>query len=45
MAGKTFVYVQGASGPQRVNVTTGIANRERVEILEGLREGQAVLLP
>lgn len=45
VARKTFVYIQGASGPQRVNVTTGIANQERVEILEGLREGQAVILP
>jgi RND family efflux transporter MFP subunit len=45
VAGKKFVYIQGASGPQRVNVTTGIVNQERVEILEGLREGQSVILP
>lgn len=45
VSGRVFVYVQGNSGPQRVNVTTGIYNRDQIEITEGLTEGQVVILP
>jgi hypothetical protein len=45
VSGRVFVYVQGDSGPLRVNVTTGIYNRDQIEITEGLTEGQVVILP
>ncbi len=45
VAGRTFVYIQGPSGPQRINISTGAYNREQVEITDGLTEGQVVILP
>jgi RND family efflux transporter MFP subunit len=45
VSGRIFVYILGETGPQRVNVTTGIYNREQIEIVEGLAEGQVVILP
>jgi len=45
VAGITFVFIQGPTGPQRVNVTPGIFNREQVQILEGLQPGQVVIAP
>ena len=42
--GRTFVVVQDEDGSQRrVDVRTGIESSERVEILEGLEEGQLIL--
>ena len=45
VGGQTFVFFQGPTGPQRVNVTTGIFNREQVQILDGLKAGQVVVAP
>lgn len=41
----TFVIVQDAQGQHRANVTTGLSTGERVEITEGLSEGQIVVAP
>lgn len=42
--GRTFVVVQEADGSQRrVDVRVGIESEERVEILEGLQEGQQIV--
>jgi RND family efflux transporter MFP subunit len=43
--GRTFVFVQTDSGPKQVNITTGITTRERVEVVEGLTEGDIVIAP
>ncbi len=45
VGGVTFVFMQGPTGPKRVNVTTGIFNRTQVQILEGLVPGQVVIAP
>ncbi len=45
VGGRTFVYVLGPKGQQRVNVTLGLFNRERVEILDGLGADQLVVVP
>lgn len=43
-AGRKFVVVQDEGGAQRrVDVTVGIESLERVEILDGLEEGQVVI--
>ncbi|HLF01275.1 MAG TPA: efflux RND transporter periplasmic adaptor subunit [Anaerolineales bacterium] len=42
---RTFVFVQTGSGAQQVNIAVGIETRERVEILDGLSEGQIVIGP
>lgn len=42
--GRTFVVVQNSDGSQRrVDVRTGIESEDRVEILEGLSEGQIIV--
>jgi macrolide-specific efflux system membrane fusion protein len=43
--GRVFVFVQTDSGPKQVNITTGVTTKERVEILEGLSEGDIVIAP
>lgn len=43
--GRNFVVVQTEGLPKRVDVRLGIKNQERVEILEGLEEGQVVVAP
>lgn len=45
VAGRTFVIVQTPTGQQHLNITVGVASRERVEIVEGLAEGQVVVGP
>ncbi len=45
VAGRTFVIVKAPAGLQRVDVKTGVASRDRVEIIEGLSEGQIVIAP
>ena len=42
---KGFVQVPGPSGPTQRAVETGLRNRELVEIVSGLAEGDSVLLP
>lgn len=42
--GREFVVVQDASGNQRrVDITIGIRGQDRVEILEGLQEGETII--
>lgn len=43
--GRNFVVVQEAGGQRRVDVTLGIRGTDRVEILDGLEEGQTVVAP
>jgi macrolide-specific efflux system membrane fusion protein len=40
-----FVVLQTEDLPRRVDVEVGIANEERIEIIEGLEEGQRVIAP
>ena len=42
---RSFVIVVDKSGPHRVDVKTGLAGLERVEIVQGLSEGQVVQEP
>ena len=41
--GRNFVVVQEGEGQRRVDVTIGIEGRDRVEIEDGLSEGQVVI--
>ncbi len=43
--GRRFVVVQDTSGQRRVDVTVGITSDDRVEITDGLTEGQVVVAP
>ena len=43
--GRTFVIINSASGPQRVDVELGLQTRDRVEILSGLEDSQVVVGP
>lgn len=43
--GRNFVVVQTDALPRRVDIKIGIRNEARVEILEGLEEGQVVIAP
>jgi macrolide-specific efflux system membrane fusion protein len=43
--GRRFVVVQDGSGQRRVDVTIGITSDDRVEITDGLTEGQTVVAP
>ncbi len=43
--GRKFVVVQEGEAQRRVDVKTGIQSEDRVEILEGLQEGQVVVAP
>jgi multidrug efflux pump subunit AcrA (membrane-fusion protein) len=43
--GRKFVVVQEGERQRRVNVTLGIEGDRRVEIVEGLKEGQVVVSP
>jgi HlyD family secretion protein len=43
--GRTFVIVQDGEGQRRVDVKVGIEAEDRVEILDGLTEGQTVVAP
>ncbi len=43
--GSSFVIAADASGPHRVDIKTGLAGLERVEIVQGLSEGQVIQEP
>jgi macrolide-specific efflux system membrane fusion protein len=43
--GRKFVVVKDGDGQRRVDVKTGITGDDRVEILDGLTEGQVVVAP
>jgi len=43
VGGVTFVIVNGASGPKRIDVEVGLQTADRVEITSGLQEGQVVI--
>jgi RND family efflux transporter MFP subunit len=43
--GRNFVVVQEDGGQRRLDVTIGIRSDERLEILDGLSEGQTVIAP
>jgi len=43
--GRKFVVVKDGDAQRRVDVRTGLQGEDRVEILEGLQEGEVVLAP
>ncbi|MBN2389335.1 MAG: secretion protein HlyD, partial [Anaerolineae bacterium] len=43
--GRNFVVIQEDGGQRRLDVTIGIRSDERLEILDGLSEGQTVIAP
>lgn len=43
--GRNFVVVQTEGLPRRVDIRVGIKNDEKVEILEGVEEGQIIIAP
>jgi hypothetical protein len=43
--GRRFVVIQDGQGQRRVDVKVGLQNNDRLEIVEGLNEGQVVLSP
>lgn len=43
--GRSFVVVQDGDAQRRVSVETGISNNQRVEISDGLSEGQIIVGP
>ncbi len=44
-AGRTFVVLLEGGRQRRVDVKVGLANKERIEILSGLKEGDVVVSP
>ena len=45
LQGRTFVIVQDGERQSRVDVELGIQGQERVEVVQGLQEGQVVIAP
>jgi RND family efflux transporter MFP subunit len=45
IGGRIFVFIQEGETTRRVDVKLGLVTSERVEILEGLSEGQAIVVP
>ncbi|MCJ7551620.1 MAG: efflux RND transporter periplasmic adaptor subunit [Anaerolineae bacterium] len=43
--GRSFVVIQEASAQRRIDVRVGIRSDDRVEILDGLAEGQVIIAP
>jgi multidrug efflux pump subunit AcrA (membrane-fusion protein) len=43
--GRRFVIVQEGAGQRQVDVTVGIESEDRVEIVDGLEEGQVAIGP
>jgi len=44
-AGRAFVILQTDAGPKQVNITTGVQTSDRIEIMDGLNEGNVVIGP
>jgi macrolide-specific efflux system membrane fusion protein len=45
IGGRIFVFIQEGETTRRVDVKLGLVTSERVEILEGLSEGQTIVVP
>lgn len=43
VGGRTFVIVDGTTGPKRIDIETGLQTADRVEIISGLDKGQIVI--
>ena len=43
--GRSFVIIQDGQTQRRLDIKTGIASDDRVEIIDGLTEGQVILAP
>ena len=43
--GRSFVVIQDGSAQRRIDVRVGIRSDDRIEILEGLEEGQVIIAP
>jgi hypothetical protein len=43
--GQDFVTIQDGNAQRRINIRLGLKSSERIEILEGLEEGQVVIGP
>ena len=43
VGGRTFVIVDGANGPKRIDIEVGLQTADRVEIVSGLDKGQVVI--
>lgn len=41
--GRTFVIINGPSGPKRLDIEIGLRTRDMIEIVSGLDEGQVVI--
>ena len=44
VGGRTVVYVQTPGGPEQREVNVGLDNNRMIRVIEGLREGESVLL-
>jgi RND family efflux transporter MFP subunit len=45
IGGRIFVFIQDGETTRRVDVKLGLVTSERIEILEGLSEGQTIVVP
>jgi multidrug efflux pump subunit AcrA (membrane-fusion protein) len=45
IGGRIFVFIQEGETTRRVDIKLGLVTSERVEILEGLSEGQTIVVP
>jgi macrolide-specific efflux system membrane fusion protein len=43
VGGRTFVIVDGTTGPKRIDIEVGLQTADRVEIISGLDKGQVVI--
>jgi len=43
VGGRTFVIVNGANGPKRIDIEVGLQTADKIEILSGLNEKQVVI--
>lgn len=45
VGGRTFVIINSENGPKRVDIEIGLKTNDKIEIISGLTEGQAVVGP